>query len=161
MGNALRLGLSLGLNHSSVGNESSDIAAREHRVRLWWSIYIMDRFWGLKSGFPAQVSDEDIHVGFPNALVSESHREQFSDHAIQIASIEIARLAGNTTRELYGRKKAGGSFLQREQKLLIRQRNWMESLPDHLKLSSDKPNSRHTVILHLQFNYVSHTLFKL
>lgn len=155
IGNALRLSLSLGLNYNVPQSQNLHPIEREHRVRIWWSIYILDRFWGSKSGFPVQIHDDDIHVDLPSTSVSEPHGEQFPDAAYQVAAIELAKITGNTTREIYGRKESTESFLQREQKLLIRLKNWVQSLPEHVRLHADKPNSKHTVLLHLQFSYVS------
>lgn len=155
IGNALRLSLSLGLNHNVPQSQGLHPVVREHRVRIWWTIYVLDRFWGCKSGFPVQIHDEDIHVDLPSASASEAHHEQFSDNAYQVAAIELAKITGNTTREVYSRKKSAESFLQREQKLLIQLQLWTESLPEHIRLHPDLPHSKHTVLIHLQFNYVS------
>lgn len=155
IGNALRLSLSLDLNYNVPQSQNLHPVAREHRVRIWWSIYVLDRFWGSKSGFPVQIHDEDIHVDLPSLSASEAYQEQFSDGAYQIAVIKLAKITGNTTREIYSRKKSTTeSFLQREQKLLIQLQQWSQSLPEHIKLHPDAPNSKHTVLMHLQFNYV-------
>lgn len=42
IGLALRMAISLGL-HREISEPSLDIVAREHRRRLWWSVYSMDR----------------------------------------------------------------------------------------------------------------------
>ncbi|KAJ6120065.1 fungal-specific transcription factor domain-containing protein [Penicillium sp. IBT 18751x] len=153
IGNALRLGLSLGLNYNVPRTQNLHPVEREHRVRIWWTIYVLDRYWGSKSGFPVQIHDDDVHVELPSALASETYSEQFSDAAYQTAGIKLAEITGHTTREIYGRKKSAESFLQREQKLLIQLKQWVQSLPEHLRLHPDKPNSKHTVLIHLQFNY--------
>ncbi|KAJ5194507.1 fungal-specific transcription factor domain-containing protein, partial [Penicillium cinerascens] len=38
-------------------------------------------------------------------------------------------------------------------KLLIQSKQWVQSLPEHISLHPDKPNSKHTVLIHLQFTY--------
>ncbi|PQK17131.1 hypothetical protein BB8028_0007g03300 [Beauveria bassiana] len=152
IGNALRLGLSLRL-HCCPGGESVRPVDREHRIRLWWTIYIMDRFWGLKCGLPVQVNDSDIQVDLPADLLDDREREQLPDPALQIASIFVARLAGNISQQLYGPRKPGGCFLQHEQSLLAQSHQWLESLPDSLKLKPAGDNSRNVTVLHLQFHY--------
>ncbi|KAJ5122644.1 fungal-specific transcription factor domain-containing protein [Penicillium atrosanguineum] len=153
IGNALRLGLSLGLNYNVPQTQNLHPVEREHRVRIWWTIYVLDRYWGSKSGFPVQIHDDDVHVDLPSASASEAYSEQFSDAAYQTAGIKLAEITGHTTREIYSRKKSAESFLQREQKLLIQLKQWVQSLPEHIKLHPDKPNSKHTVLIHLQFSY--------
>lgn len=155
IGNALRLGLSLGLNYNVPQTQNLHAVEREHRVRIWWTIYVLDRFWGSKSGFPVQIHDDDVHVDLPSVSASSNYSEQFSDAAYQIAGIKLAEITGHTTREIYSRKKSTESFLRREQKLLIQLKQWVQSLPEHIRLHPDKPNSKHTVLIHLQFSYVS------
>ncbi|KAM3559524.1 hypothetical protein MY1884_003430 [Beauveria asiatica] len=150
--NALRLGLSLRLNRCP-GGESVRPVDREHCIRLWWTIYIMDRFWGLKCGLPVQADDSDIQVGLPAHLLDDSEREQLPDAAPQITSISLARLAGDISQELYSPRKPAGGFLQHEQSLLAKSRRWIESLPDSLKLKPAGDNSRNVTVLHLQFHY--------
>jgi hypothetical protein len=103
-----------------------------------------------------QIHDDDVHVDLPSTSASEIYPDQFLDVAYQIAGIKLAEITGHTTREIYSRKKSTESFLQREQKLLIQLKQWVQSLPEHIKLHPDKPNSKHTVLLHLQFSYVSY-----
>ncbi|KAE8418142.1 fungal-specific transcription factor domain-containing protein [Aspergillus pseudocaelatus] len=153
VGNALRLGLSLGLNYNVPKNQRLPTVEREHRVRIWWSIYVLDRFWGSKSGFPVQIHDDDIHVDLPSSLVSETCGEQFAASSYQVAAIALAKITGNTTREIYSRRKYTESFLQREQKLLIQLKRWVQSLPEDIRLHADKVNAKDTLLLHLQFNY--------
>ncbi|KAJ5158732.1 Transcription factor [Penicillium coprophilum] len=153
IGNALRLGLSLGLNYNIPQTQDLHPVAREHRIRIWWTIYVLDRFWGSKSGFPVQIHDEDIHVDLPSVLVSETFHDQFSDGAYQVAAIELARIIGDTTGEIYCRKISAETFLYREQRLLTQLKQWVQSLPEHLKLSAEYPNPKHRVQMHLQFNF--------
>jgi hypothetical protein len=157
IGNALRLSLSLGLNYNVPQSQKLHQVEREHRVRIWWTIYMLDRFWGSKAGFPVQIHDDDVHVDPPSSLISDAYPEYFSagGSEYQTATIDLARIIGNTTREIYSRKKSTESFLQREQKLLIQLKQWVQTLPENLRLKADRPNSKYTVFLHLQFSYVS------
>ncbi|KAJ5995176.1 fungal-specific transcription factor domain-containing protein [Penicillium waksmanii] len=153
IGNALRLSLSLGLNYNIPQSQTLHQVEREHRVRVWWTIYMLDRFWGSKAGFPVQIHDDDVHVDLPSNLISDAYPEHFSDSEYQVVTIDLARIIGNTTREIYSRKKSTESFLQREQKLLIQLKQWVQTLPESLRLKADRPNSTYTVFLHLQFSY--------
>ena len=155
IGNALRIALSLRLNYNPTETYPNAVD-REHRIRLWWSIYAMDKFWGIKSGLPFLAGDQDMHVDLPKALASPVDAEQFNDHAFQSAAISIARLIGNTMQEIYrAKKREDGSFLRREQHILIQSLQCVESLPESLELLSYVPNSRHVITMHLQLNYVS------
>ncbi|KAJ5561953.1 hypothetical protein N7535_003585 [Penicillium sp. DV-2018c] len=153
IGSALRLGLSIGLNYNIPQSQGLHPIAREHRIRIWWTIYVLDRFWGSKSGFPVQIHDADIHVDPPSTSISETYHEQFSDGAYQVAAIELARIIGNTTGEIYCRRISAETFLHREQRLLSQLKQWAESIPRHLRLREDIPNTKHLVQMHLQFNF--------
>ncbi|KAJ5279795.1 fungal-specific transcription factor domain-containing protein [Penicillium angulare] len=126
---------------------------REHRIRIWWSIYILDRYWGSKSGFPIQIHDDDIHVDFPSVFTFKDYGEQFSEVTYQIAAIELAKITGCMMKEIYTQKKSSENFLKREQRILIYLQQWINSLPESLRIFTDKANSKHIVLLHLQFNY--------
>jgi len=54
---ALRLGMTLGLQHNIPTHINVTPTVRQHRLRLWWSIYYCDRVWGSRkhitsSGLP-------------------------------------------------------------------------------------------------------------
>lgn len=155
IGNALRLSLTAGLNYNVPSSHNIRPIDREHRIRIWWSIYVLDRFWGSKSGFPAQIQDDDIYVDAPSQASTENHGDQFSDPDHQIESIKLARIIGKTIKEIYTRKKPKESFLQREQKLLIEMQEWVKELPEKLRIHPNQANSKHTILMHLQFSYVS------
>lgn len=154
VGIALRLGLSAGFHHNIPETQYPDPIARENRIRVWWTIYIFDRFWGLKLGLPMQVNDDDIHVDFPSNLAVETFHDEFADSSYQVAVIELARISTHIMRNIYSRQKSAETLLQREQKLLNEMKQWMQSVPDHIRLQPDTHNPRCTVLIHLQFNYV-------
>lgn len=165
IGNALRLSLSLGLNYNVPRSQSLSPVEREHRVRTWWSIYILDRFWGSKSGFPVQIHDDDIYVDLPSSqsVIFEGYEEYFSESTYQTAAIGLARIIGRVTRDIYTRRKSADSLLQRQHTILIQLRHWANNLPESLKLHADRPgsSSKHTIHIHLQFSYVCAWKFKI
>jgi hypothetical protein len=157
IGSAMRLSLQIGLNHNIPESQLIDPVERQHRVRIWWTIYIFDRMWGSKMGMPSQILDDDIHVDMPSRTSpAQLHDEQFSDPEYQTANIELARIVGETIAKLYSRRKYSETFLQRVQKLLKALKNWVDTLPDHLRLNENDPemNTKHISSLHLAFNQV-------
>ncbi|OJJ47978.1 hypothetical protein ASPZODRAFT_151389 [Penicilliopsis zonata CBS 506.65] len=153
--NAMRLSLNIGLNHNIPESQLIDPVERQHRVRIWWTIYIFDRVWGSKMGLPIQILDEDIHVDMPSDIhPPELQKEQFSDTEYFIANIKLARIAGDTITMLYSRRKYTETFLQRVQKLLKALKNWLETLPERIRLTTDdaETNKKHITSLHLSFN---------
>ncbi|CAG8127802.1 unnamed protein product [Penicillium olsonii] len=153
VGNALRLALGLGLNYNVPQDQDLHPIASEHRIRIWWTIYTLERFWGSKLGFPMQIHDEDVHVDEPSLAECKAYPDQFSDGAYQIAGIQLSRITGDTTGEIYCRKISTESFLHREQKLLTQLKQWVQSLPPHLRLNPEGASPKHTIHMHLQFNF--------
>ncbi|KAJ5658964.1 hypothetical protein N7507_005415 [Penicillium longicatenatum] len=152
IGSAMRVGLTLGLHHNIPESQCPDPVDRQHRIRLWWAIYVYDRIYSSKAGWPNQLSDEDINVEMPSTIPGAAHEEQFSDTEFLNASIELAGITGQVTEKVYSRKKQPDSFLQREQKLLMSLKQWSQALPPHIRLNRDEPLPKNVVSLHLQFN---------
>ncbi|KAL2837688.1 fungal-specific transcription factor domain-containing protein [Aspergillus pseudoustus] len=157
IGTALRLGLAMGLNHNIPREQCPDPITRESRVRLWWNIYIFDRFWALKLGLPVQVDDSDIQVDLPcddDLLVGvPGYRDEFVDAAYQVTVIELARISSDIMRSIYSRRAFKESFLQREQRILIELQQWLKRLPGRFRLQAGGQNPKFTAFIHLQFNY--------
>ncbi|OQD83111.1 hypothetical protein PENANT_c018G10763 [Penicillium antarcticum] len=152
VGSAMRLGLTLGLNHDIPQSKCPDPVDRQHRTRLWWGIYVFDRMYGSKVGWPIQIADEDIHVKMPSTVPGDIHNEEFSDTEFLTASIQLARITGQVIDRVYSRKKHPESFLQREQKLLISLKQWACALPPNIRLNCEGPILKNVISLHLQFN---------
>ncbi|KAL4917521.1 fungal-specific transcription factor domain-containing protein [Aspergillus aurantiobrunneus] len=155
IGSAMRLGLCIGLNHNIPESQLIDPVERQHRVRIWWTIYIFDRMWASKMGLPSQILDDDIHLDMPSStLPTQIYEEQFTDAEFIKANINLARIVSETTAKVYSRRKYNETFLQRVQKLLKALKNWVDTLPEHLRLNVDDPemNTKHITSIHLAFN---------
>ncbi|KAJ5214894.1 transcriptional regulator family: Fungal Specific TF [Penicillium chermesinum] len=153
--NAMRMGLTIGLNHNIPESQLIDPVKRQHRIQIWWTIYIFDRMWGSKMGLPMQISDEDIHVDLPSTISPTwRHEEELSDADYMTANVKLAGIVGETITKLYSRRKYQETFLQRVQKLLKALKNWLETLPESLKLNmEDLESSKKPVVsLHMAFN---------
>lgn len=151
----MRMGLTIGLNHNIPESQLIDPVERQHRIRIWWTIYMFDRMWGSKMGLPMQILDEDIHVDMPSTISPRwRHDEELSDTDYMTANIKLARIVGETITKLYSRRKYQETFLQRVQKLLKALKNWVETLPESLKLNmEDLESSKKSVVsLHMAFN---------
>lgn len=151
----MRFALIIGLTHNIPERQCMGPVEREHRVRIWWVIYMYDRILGSKTGFPLQIQDADIHVDMPSDVAGGVESGQFSDIEDLTASIQLARVTGQIIEKVYTRKKHTETFLQREQRLLLSLKQWMQALPKHLRLRPDGVTPKHIISLHLQFNQVS------
>ncbi|CAO0799435.1 unnamed protein product [Mucor circinelloides] len=68
-GLAIRLAQGLGLNRDC---EEWDIpeSEKQTRKRIWWSLYVADRFHSASLGRPISIRDEDNDVGYPDATAT-------------------------------------------------------------------------------------------
>ncbi|KAF4956726.1 hypothetical protein FSARC_11494 [Fusarium sarcochroum] len=136
VGSAMRLATIMGL-HMNIGDAYlADSELKEHRIRVWWSVYILDRFLSSKIGLPLSISDADISVDLPSTS-STLNSDDFGDHGRLVAIIHLGRIAGNISRSLYVRTPQRGTFLQRVTKIREELDHWKLELPDHLKFDID------------------------
>lgn len=158
-GMALRLCIVLGLHHNLPEGYMISPVEREHRIRVWWSVYIIDRVTSSKLGHPVTVRDSDIDVDLPSMNnLTPSEREEFSDPSHLVAHLKLARITGDIIGDLYGRAGQDRAFVQSVHKILRSLRSWAETLPESVQISSHKPHkysTRNVASLHLCFNQVS------
>ncbi len=83
----MRIALSLGMNREAPAHYFDHIE-NEHRRRVWWTLYIIDRKLSVIMGAPLSVSDEDIDISLP-----EEHDLGFSNSALKF-HIKLAALEG-------------------------------------------------------------------
>lgn len=152
---AVRSAVVMGLNMNVSEDLYPDRLAREHRTRLWWTAYVLDRTCCSKTGLPASIADDDIIIDQPSDTDLEGLAD-FEGAEYIMKSIALARLSQRTRQQLYSRRKHHSSFSQRVQAILIDITRWMETLPVHLQLENktDSPKSDGVVYLHLRFNQV-------
>ncbi|KAJ4349390.1 uncharacterized protein N0V89_008005 [Didymosphaeria variabile] len=149
--NCLVMGMQLNVPEQQYHNRR----AREHRIRLWWSAYVLDRSCASKLGLPVSIADDDIFVDAPSSDGIDGTDEDFDDVDYSLRSIEISRIAAKCTREIYGRKKFHSPFSQRVQSVLKEFTKWMDTLPPKFHLKNDGSSSlqrHHIVYLHLRLN---------
>ncbi|EXK43525.1 hypothetical protein FOMG_02470 [Fusarium oxysporum f. sp. melonis 26406] len=160
VGSALRLATVMGLHLNIDDTYVADPELREHRIRVWWSVYVLDRLLSSKIGLPPLISDDDISVNLPSTSAALGS-EDFGDHFCFLAVVRLAKIAGNISRSLYVRTPQRGTFLQRVTKIRDELHHWKEELPEQMKLdfsrSDEAENHSKSIICRLKvsFNQVS------
>jgi proline utilization trans-activator len=95
IGIAMRMALALGLHRNLPTDTMLNPVEREHRKRVWWTLYTLDRLCCSILGYPLLISDSLIDVELPTDQgLSVSEQEEFSDPAHLIATIKLARITG-------------------------------------------------------------------
>lgn len=89
------MALALGLHRKLPTDTMLNPVEREHRKRVWWTLYTMDRLCSSIFGYPLLISDSLIDVELPtDDGLSASEKEEFSDPAHLIATVKLARVTG-------------------------------------------------------------------
>ena len=150
IGIALRMAISLGL-HQEISDKDMDSDMREHRRRVWWSTYSMERLLCVTSGHPISIQDEDIDVLLPTAKAEEDDRIA----SILASYTELSRIQGIIGEKIYRKKPKSSSDLSAcIQNIMKRLSDWSERLPEAMRLSAhdlDKPPKREIVSTYLHY----------
>ncbi|KAM7184250.1 fungal-specific transcription factor [Naviculisporaceae sp. PSN 640] len=155
IGMALRMAISLGL-HQEVKSSSDqpvvheiDEAVREHRRRVWWSIYSLDRILSAKSGNPITIQDEDIGVALPSKLPGEA---EYCPAVVLRHYTQLSRILGDIHKSIYssGRPspepRSGRRLMASVQCTIRALLEWKQKLPDELHFHPSRlSNTRESV----------------
>lgn len=145
----------MGLHLNIPESQLSDLAEREHRNRIWWTAYTLERMWAAKLGYPSAIQDEDIEVNLPSnpEFVDDSTTSDFADCAYFIARVGLARLSTRIIHSIYLQKADAPSLSRRVQDCFADLRRWLKELPVSLQIEAKEEELDPRVrSLHLLFN---------
>ena len=132
IGLALRMAISLGL-HQEVSDPGIALVEREHRRRVWWSVYSMDRIICVKSGNPISIHDNDIDVAWPTPI--EGLDIDLSTPRTLAHYTKLSRILGKIGEDIYRKKhKSGKGLLASVQSILSDLSDWLRNMPEELRL---------------------------
>lgn len=152
IGTALRMAISLGL-HQEVSDQDIDNDTREHRRRVWWSTYSMERLLCVTSGHPLSIQDEDVDLALPSPRTDED------SHIASIlgAYTELSRIQGIIGEKIYRKKQKSGPDLSAcVQHIMKNLSDWFERLPNAVKQCSPDSGqqlSREIVSTYLHYHH--------
>ncbi|KAK8195310.1 fungal-specific transcription factor domain-containing protein [Phyllosticta capitalensis] len=153
IGLALRMAISLGL-HQEMVDPDLDEATREHRRRLWWSVYSMDRILCAKSGNPITILDEDIGVLPASRLPDEP---EICPAIVLSHYTQLSRITGRIMNDIYRKTgqsvKTGHSLVASVSSIMNDLNSWRRDLPptlqfDRSRLDNGIPRETVSVFLH-------------
>ncbi len=152
IGLALRMAISLGL-HQEATEPDMEITEREHRRRVWWSVYSMDRILSVKSGNPISIHDEDIDVAWPSPIPGVDLNP--SPPNVLTSYTKLSKILGSIGEGLYRKKhKSGTNLLTSVQGIMNDLSHWMRETPPELRIdfsALDRPLSRESVSTFLHY----------
>lgn len=130
IGMALRMAITLGL-HQETSSLDLDEAAKEHRRRVWWSVYSLDRIHSVKSGNPITIYDEDIGVAFPSKL---PHEPDYCAAVVLNHYTKLSQICGEITVSIYRRTpKSGSTLMAAVKNIILSLSQWHRELPEQLR----------------------------
>jgi hypothetical protein len=160
-GTATRTAIVIGLHLNVPESQLPDPRIREHRKRLFWTAFVLDRIFAAKLNHPPAIQDEDIDLDLPSEVPTSTPSDSFGDAEYHIANVTLARLLSSVIRSVYNvKKQAEGTcadVLSRAQACLNDLQSWYEALPRRFQIeekSLDEHHELQIVSLHLRFYQV-------
>ncbi|KAF5715802.1 transcriptional regulatory [Fusarium globosum] len=154
-GMAVRSSTALGLHRKLPASSSLTPLEREHRRRLWWTVYIFDRSTCSKLAQPLMIQDSDINVEMPSLSQHEPEIEKVLGYpGPLIAYISLAKITGLIMSDIYSpsAKASGGKFIQNVRSILQKLKHWDADLPSHLRWNQETAILRPVASIQLHFN---------
>lgn len=154
-GMAIRSSTCLGLHRNVPANSTLSPLDREHRIRLWWTVYIFDRSTCSKLGQPLTIQDADINVDMPSFDQLDSDvRTTLGSPEHLVAYINLAKITGFIMRDIYSpsAKASGGKFVQNVRSILQKLRKWDSNVPPRLRWKPEGGVPRPVASIQLHFN---------
>ncbi|KAK7699629.1 hypothetical protein SLS64_011583 [Diaporthe eres] len=137
------------------------IQIREHRKRLFWTAFVLDRIFASKLNHPPAIQDDDIDLDLPSEIPTPTPSDSFGDAEYHVANVTLARLLSSIIRSVYSvRKQAEGTCADvssRAQACLNDLQSWYEALPRRFQIDDKSLDDHHElqiVSLHLRFYQV-------
>lgn len=121
--------------------------------RVFWLCFVYDRLVSVRFGFPLMINELDIDVPLLNEPTISSH-EALLESCHFNWQVKLANIITQTLRKIYTRNTF--SFIQNCYTVLKELKNWLDSLPDDLKVDMDNFSTkqpRSTINLHINYNY--------
>ncbi len=158
---AIRMSHHLGL-HNSAHELGSSSVEKEHRVRVFWFAYILDKDFSLRLSQPPLLYDDDLKINLPSKQPEDGLGYiQSNDGSSTInlfrMRVLLAIIEGRIYSKLYSSRAQTQSPQERSQavkQLELMLDDWKHNIPfefrsDSLAQSLAKSNILHMVILHL------------
>lgn len=150
--------------HKKSASKDCTPVEREHRKRLWWSTFCIDRMASTQVGLLPNLRIDQVDLEYPSQdELSPEDLSEFSDPALMSARAQLTIIQDVNAKEVC---QAGPDYARYIETVirpaLQRLDSWKEKLPAHLVLdlearlpqSNDMPYIRSFANIHLRFNQV-------
>ncbi|KAL8849644.1 MAG: hypothetical protein Q9221_005411 [Calogaya cf. arnoldii] len=165
IGLAARLSYEVGLHRNNIlHRDFADHDERSWAVKLFWSIFVLDRRWSFGTGLPFAIQDGDIDPSLP---------EPDDSTPCLTAMIAYSRIASKVWRSIMGPVGAGGEVEEKTMTYLDFQiLDWQSQIPDSLRFcptprvdvpdigASSRAQRRLQVLLYLRANQMRILIYR-
>lgn len=97
--------VAMGLTRDSGSLEGISQAAFEHRRRLFWSVFVLDRMVSVSYGLPVSINDEEVNVSLPSITIEEYASPDRYYHAMTLQVnrhvVSLRQLEGRILRDIH------------------------------------------------------------
>ncbi|KAG2178614.1 hypothetical protein INT44_001767, partial [Umbelopsis vinacea] len=139
-GMGVRMAQDLGL-HRNIPRWKMNDRESEQRKRIWFSVYIVDRWCCAAVGRPLAISEADCDIELPELIQEDGNDNTSTQHQKLFRyMISLSTILGYILRKLYSPKvKAMGLTSPGVASVVFeleeRLKNWLDDLPPECKLS--------------------------
>lgn len=136
-GVCLRAATTMGMHVNSPANDAHLTKQEiEHRRRLWWSIYIVDRYMSAKLGFPISIPEESIITDLPQDIADDpgSELSEFPPANYMNAFIRVMQISSWMLLHLYQPSIYNKKLLPTISSVLSKLYDWRRTVPPELNI---------------------------
>lgn len=160
-GATMRIAIVIGLHLHIPPSQLGDTKTGEHRKRVFWTAYTIDRMCASMLGHPPAIQDDDIDINMPCSWHGDqTYAADFAHTDFHNAQVRLAAVYTRLVKRIYGKRRAGDVFVERVQQTLLELQAWSQELPAHLQLDGQiqwTPSSK-PISLFLTFYQVIATI---
>ncbi|EPE07154.1 zinc c6 transcription factor [Ophiostoma piceae UAMH 11346] len=124
-----------------TGSTEIDVVEAEHRKRVWWTSYCMDRMVSNEFGFPPTQNPADLDIALPsNSVLVSAASAEFFNADILTAHIHLCRIR-TAIVEVVSRKTVSATMVPATIDIFVNcmesLHRWNKELPDHMSFQFD------------------------
>ncbi|KAA8917529.1 hypothetical protein TRICI_000312 [Trichomonascus ciferrii] len=164
-GSAVRMAQAVGLHRGDAADlRLKTVVEKELRKRVFWQLYIAERFECSSLGRPPSIDNFDCTVEYPRDEESESPIDDVDGNGGRLmahirAEIDLCTTLGQITKRFYVLDHpATAENLQSASQFYDQLLLWREQLPPQLRRPTDADpitaTTRRTIYLHAKYHYV-------
>jgi proline utilization trans-activator len=151
-GAAIRMAFAIGLHRKEhIGRAMGGSLEREVRKRVFWTLYLYERFLCSSLGRPSAIDDDDVDLDLPRESLLEVGEHIPLGHLGE--EVALFRIMGRICKTIYHPIRHPTSQTDVAQSILDELDAWYSALPPHLALGSAIPptHRRAVTLLHIKY----------